>query len=136
TLENENRANVRSLEDLRDQVQEFDGLQDELSVHSSKKNLTGLKSVELKGETLRTEIRGKYEGYTERANRIIGISKRFGLDTSIFERSVTDFSALVAAIDTLNDARSVSTQELLRGLCSAGYAPGASITVRAAWTTY
>lgn len=130
TFENDNRANIRSLEDLRDQVQEFDGLQDELSVHSSKKNLTGLKSVELKGETLRTEIRGKYEGYTERANRIIGISKRFGLDTSIFEMSVTDFSALMAAIDTLQDARSVSIQELILGIRTAGNAQGTNSTDR------
>lgn len=125
TFRNDSHANTLSLRGLLDQAKGFYGLQDAEDTFRDQKNLSGLKSVELQGETLRTEIRKNYHDYAGRSDRVTSVSQRFGLDTSAFEASVKEFAAILAEVEAIQDRRSASITETIReiqcpgGICEA-----------------
>ncbi len=106
TFQADNLENAGSLRALLEQTREFDELQDEEGTFLESKNITGLKSVELHGEDLRTKIRRNYRDYVLRSDRVITTSQKFGLNTSAFEGSVVDFAAILAEMDAIQDRRS------------------------------
>lgn len=128
-VKNANQDNIISLKDLQSLVKEFDALADKEGTRFDQRNISSLKAVELQSEDLRTNIRKNYDGYVERSGRIISISKRFGLDTSAFEQSVTDFTAIMTEIDAVHDERSTLIQDLIQRIRDASNAAGADETV-------
>jgi hypothetical protein len=124
TFQDDNRENIVALHDLMIQIKEYDGLQDAETTFRDQKNISGLKSVELRGEALRTGIRRNFDSFAERSRRVIAISQKVGLDTSVFERSVTDFAAILDGIDTLQDERSSSIRELIQDIRDSDRASG------------
>lgn len=130
-FENANEDNVNSLKDLQVQIQEFDDLGTGEETLFAQRNISGLKAIELQGEDLRTSIRKNFDGYVERSGRVISISKRFGLDTSVFEQSVIDFTAIMAEIDTVQEKRSSSIQDMIQEIRSTSDAEGTNETVSA-----
>jgi len=130
-FEKANEENIDSLKELQDQIQEFDDLAGDEDTLFGQKSISGLKAIELQGEDLRTNIRKNFDGYVERSGRVISISNRFGLDTSAFEQSVIDFTAIMAEIDTVQNERSSAIQDMIQEIRGASDADGAKDTISA-----
>lgn len=129
TFQSDNQANARSLQDLLNQTREYDELHDAEVRFREQKNISGLKSVELRGEDLRSRMWTNFRDYSARADRIVKLSQNFGLATSAFERSVVDFEAIMTEIDAVQDTRSSSIQELIREIQRSEPSPGAGAPV-------
>ena len=114
TFQHDNDSNILSLHDLLNQTRDFDELQDEEAAFSDQKNISGLKSVELRGDDLRTKVHANYEEYAGRYDLVVNISRNFGLDTSAFEQSITDFAAILAEIDGIQTARSTVISKMIQ----------------------
>jgi hypothetical protein len=70
-------------------------------------NPTMLTSIQLQGETLRKKIRLLYEQYRVESSKIVTISKKVGLDTTVQEQSVKDFEQYVNTIDPQQQIRQI-----------------------------
>lgn len=114
TFRDDNHANIESFRGLLNQTREFDELGGVEATFRYQKNISGLMSVELRGEDLRAKIRSNYKEYAGRSGRVVTISRKFGLDTSAFEQSVNDFAAILAEIDAIQNARSAAISELIQ----------------------
>lgn len=105
TFLDDNNAVAWSLDELVDQIGAYEDLKDELVLSQNRKDASGLMSVDLRGEEIRSGIRWNYQDYAEHSVDIINISRRFGLDTAVFERSILDFAAILAEIGVEQDRR-------------------------------
>ena len=114
TFQTDNRLNILSLRNLLNKTEEFDELKAAEATFRDQKNIAGLKSIELQGEDIRSKVRKNYLGYLDRSRRMVNISQRFGLDTSAFEESITEFAAILAEIDAVQGARSSSISEMMQ----------------------
>ncbi|HIH04550.1 MAG TPA: DUF4129 domain-containing protein [Methanoregulaceae archaeon] len=125
TFQHDNDENIRSLRELLNQTKQYDELQNAETTFRDQKDIANLKSIELQGEDLCTKIQSNYEGYADRADRIVNLSRKFGIDTSAFEKSTTDFAAILTEIDAVQKTRSSSIQEMIREIQFSGRGSGA-----------
>lgn len=124
TFQRDNDENIRSLRELLNQTREYDELQNAAATFRDQKDIANLKAVEVRGEDLKTRIGGEYDGYADRANSIINTSRKFGIDTSSFERSILDFAAILGEVDAVQKARSSSISEMIREIQSSARGSG------------
>lgn len=118
TFLTENDAVLWSLRKLMEQMGEYEVLRDEQVRIQNRNDVAALKSLELRGDELRSAIRWNYQDYLGRSAGIINISRRFGLDTSSFERSILDFAAILAEINIEQDRRRVEIPERIQEIQS------------------
>ncbi|HOV66866.1 MAG TPA: hypothetical protein PLI31_00720 [Methanoregulaceae archaeon] len=114
TFLDENDAVLWSLRKLAEQISAYEELRDEQILLQNGNDVAALKSLELRGDDLRSEIRWNYQDYVESSAEIINISRRFGRDTSELERSILDFAALLAEINIEQDRRQTKIPERIQ----------------------
>ncbi len=113
-FQDENNAVLWSLRELVEQRGSYDELMAEQAISLKNGNVSGLKSVEVRGEELRSSIRWNYQEYAARSSEIINISRSYGLDTERFEQSVRYFKEILDEIDTEQEQRQKMIPEKIR----------------------
>lgn len=116
TFQSANHEYLMSLNELLNQTEEFDRLRDTEATYRDQKNVSGLRSVELRGDELRATIRGNYQESAELSDQVVALSQKFGLDTAEFEQSIEDFAAILADVDAVQDARSIAISKMILDL--------------------
>ena len=83
-----------------------------------------LKSVQLQGEGLRTAVRQNFQSYAARQAAVVNLSQQYGLNTSAYEQSVSDFAAIAAALEGRQDERAASVPEAIKEIQRAAESAG------------
>lgn len=111
-----NTANMAALGQLLNQSEEF-GRLDALELqYRDSSDAASLKSVQLRGEELRKTVQENYRGYAGRQAAVVNLSQQYGLNTSAYEQSVTDFAAVVTALEGRQNERAASVPETIRSI--------------------
>lgn len=118
-----NTANMAALGQLLNQSEEF-GRLDALELqYRDSSDAASLKSVQLRGEELRKAVQENYRGYAVRQGAVVNLSQQYGLNTSAYEQSVTDFAAVVQALEGRQNERAASVPETIREIQRGGVVP-------------
>jgi len=103
TFNQDNLANIQSLQQLLNQTGEFTQLQSLQVQYQESGDTAMLASVKVMDEELLKKVRKNYQGYASRERQVVNISQKYGLITSSYEQSVLDFAAIVVALETVQD---------------------------------
>jgi len=98
-------ANRENLQDLLNHTRRFSELQRLEVQFRDADDPDKLYSVMFEGEALRRQIAQDYQEYAGRREEVITTSRRFELNTSGYERSVTEYEAITREVETVQENR-------------------------------